>query len=421
VILEAVRAAETISRVEIVHATGLTGATVSTVVRRLLDEGLVTEVGTAESTGGKPRTMLRLDASARFAVGAHLDHGGVTYVVTNLGGDIVARMRRRGLGNSGPSAVVARMAGEIATMLATAGVPRDRVLGVGICAPGPVAPAPATTLAPPGLREWVDFPLRQSLEQALGMPALIDNDATAGALGEHWARGVPGAVCLAALYMGTGIGGGVVLGGWPYRGASGNAIEVGHICVDLAGPDCWCGNRGCVEVMGGPSTVVARAREAGVLTDDSVSLLSDFAALTRLAVRGEENALALLEDSARYVAVAAHTLATLMDADHVVLTGPSFGAAGSIYLPVIRAELDARFLARASHTVGVSISQHAYEAAAIGAAALVLQSELVPHQAGGVSPVGSVGTGGAMGTVGSMGAVGSTVGSKGTVPAAAAR
>jgi predicted NBD/HSP70 family sugar kinase len=192
--------------------------------------------------------------------------------------------------------------------------------------------------------------------------------------------------------MGTGIGGGVVLRGRPYRGASGNAAEIGHICVDLDGPECWCGNRGCVEAMGGPAVVVARARERGVLDGESVSLLADFAALTRLALHGDAGALELLEDSARYMAVAAHTLATLMDADHVVLTGPSFGAAGSIYLPVVQAELDARYLARASHRVDVTISQHAYEAAAIGAAALVLQSELVPHQAGDVSPAVAVAT-----------------------------
>jgi predicted NBD/HSP70 family sugar kinase len=387
VILEAVRAAETISRVEIARATGLTGATVSTVVRRLLDDGLITEVGTAESTGGKPRTLLRLNASARYAVGVHLDHGGVTYIVTNLGGEIVARTRRQGIGTSGPADVVARIAGEIGTMIATAGVARERVLGVGICAPGPVVPSTGIAQAPPELRDWSEFPLRQALEQALGMSTLIDNDATAGALGEHWARGAPDAVCLAALYMGTGIGGGLVLGGWPYRGASGNTVEAGHICVAVDGPVCWCGGKGCVEALGGPATVVRHAREQGILTGGSVSLLADYAAVTRLALRGDDRATELIEDSARYLAVAAHTVATIVDADHIVLTGPSFGAAGSIYLPIIQAELDARFLARASHGVTVSISQHAYEAAAIGAAALVLQSELVPHQAGGVSPV----------------------------------
>jgi predicted NBD/HSP70 family sugar kinase len=387
VILDAVRAAGTISRVELVGGTGLTGATVSTVVRRLIDDGLVTEVGTAESTGGKPRTMLRLDPTARYAVGVHLDHGSVTYVVTDLGGDIVARTRRAGIGSAGPVAVVARMTGEIGAVISAAGVARDRVLGVGVVMPGPVFQG-SGAFTPPTLAEWSDFPLAQSLERSVGLPTLMDNDATAGALGEHWARAVPGSVCLAAVYMGTGIGGGVVVGGMPYRGASGNTVELGHICVDLDGPECWCGNRGCVEILAGPATVVARARERGLLgaAAGGSSVTGDFAAVARLALQGDDDALALLEDSARYVAVAAHTVATIMDTDNVVLTGPSFGVAGSVYLPVVRHELETRYFARGNHPVGVTISPHAYEAAAVGAAAMVLQSELVPRQSSVVLP-----------------------------------
>ena len=87
-ILDLIRAAGTISRVELTRATGLTAATISTVVRRLIDDGLVLEVGRAESTGGKPRMLLQLDPSARYAVGVHLDHAGITYVIANLGGAI---------------------------------------------------------------------------------------------------------------------------------------------------------------------------------------------------------------------------------------------------------------------------------------------------------------------------------------------
>ena len=99
-ILDLIRAAGTISRVELTRATGLTAATISTVVRRLIDDGLVLEVGRAESTGGKPRMLLQLDPSARYAVGVHLDHAGITYVIANLGGAIVARWRRPGPGRT---------------------------------------------------------------------------------------------------------------------------------------------------------------------------------------------------------------------------------------------------------------------------------------------------------------------------------
>ena len=134
-ILDVIRAAGTISRVGLVKATGFTGATVSTVVRRLIDEGLVLETGRAESTGGKRRVLLELNQSSRFAVGVHLDHAGLTYVLTNLGGSIIARMSRAGVGTEDPPDVVARMAREISALIEGAGVDRERVLGVGLVSP----------------------------------------------------------------------------------------------------------------------------------------------------------------------------------------------------------------------------------------------------------------------------------------------
>ncbi|MBF0689884.1 MAG: ROK family transcriptional regulator [Cellulomonas sp.] len=380
-ILDVIRAAGTISRVELTRATGLTAATISTVVRRLIDEGLVVEAGRAESTGGKPRMLLQLDAAARYAVGVHLDHAGITYVIANLGGQVVARWRRPGTGSDDPRDVVARIAGEIAATVARVGVEPVRLLGVGVVSPGPLSTATGMTLAPPVMQHWAEFPLAEALEDAVGLPVLLDNDATAAALGEYWSGGVPtGAVC-AALYMGTGIGAGIIVDGTVYRGRSSNAGEIGHVCVDVDGPVCWCGSRGCIEAFAGPSAVVTRAAEAGIaLPGRSVS--EDFAALARAAARGEQEPVRLLADSARYLAAAAQVLANVLDLDLVVLTGASFAHAGSLYLPVVQERLSGGFFARATHDVRVTISSHASEAAAVGGAALVLQAELAPRQAG---------------------------------------
>ena len=108
-LLDVIRALAQISRVELTRETGLTGATISTVVRRLIDDGLVVEIGHAESTGGKPAVLLSLDPDARYAVGIHLDHAGITYVLANLGGAIVGRWRRPGAGADAPGAVVDRI------------------------------------------------------------------------------------------------------------------------------------------------------------------------------------------------------------------------------------------------------------------------------------------------------------------------
>ncbi|MCC2309835.1 ROK family transcriptional regulator [Cellulomonas chengniuliangii] len=382
-ILDVIRAAGTISRVELTHATGLTGATISTVVRRLMNEGLVVEAGRAESTGGKPRRLLQLDPNARYAVGVHLDHAGITYVLANLGGAIVARWRKSGAGSDDPQEVVARMVGEIDAMVTRAGVDHARVLGVGVVSPGPITASVGMVLAPPIMQRWADYPLGDALEEAVGVPVLLDNDATAAAIGEYWAGGIEKTSAFAALYMGTGIGAGVLVNGAVYRGSSSNAGEIGHICVDVDGPECWCGSRGCVEALAGPAAVVAAAQAEGLdLGQPDRTVAEQFAAVARSALRGEAAAQAILQRSARYIGVAAQTLANIMDVDLVALTGPSFAVAGSIYLPTVEEQLGRSFFARGSHAVRVTISSNASEAAAVGAAALVLQSELAPRQSG---------------------------------------
>ncbi|GAB2807064.1 ROK family protein [Lentzea nigeriaca] len=370
-VLDLIRAAGMISRVGLVNATGLTGGTISTVVRGLIDEGLVAETGHAESTGGKRRVMLQLNHFARYAVGVHLDDARITYVLTNLGGAVVARISRAGSGPDEPAAVVGRMAGEVDALIDSVGVERDRILGLGLVA-----------ARPPALAEF-----GAALERATGLPVVLDNDATAAAIGEHWSGGVGATSTFAALYMGTGLGAGVVLGGTTHRGPSGHAGEIGHTCLDLDGPQCPCGARGCLEVLAGPGAVVARARAdralsraAGLVggrTRAAAPVAADFAAISRAARRGNARALALLERSARYVAVAARSLANVLDLEVLVLTGPSFAVAGSVYLPVLRAELEGAVIA---HPVSVRLSPSAASASAIGAAAIVLQSELVPRQ-----------------------------------------
>ena len=390
VVLDVIRAAGTISRVGITQATGLTGATISTVVRRLINEGLVVEMGRAESTGGKPRVLLQLNQSSRFAVGVLLDHSGITYVLTDLGGAVIARMSRTGAGVEDPPVVVARMAREVDALIDGVGVERTRVLGLGLVSPGPFTPQSGMRLTPPSMRHWEDFPLDRELEAAVGLPVMLDNDATASALGEYWSGGVGAASTFASVFMGTGIGAGLLVNGSAYRGASGNAGEIGHICLDVDGPECWCGARGCTEAMAGPAAVVAAAR-----ADDAIAratgldpsgprapVAAEFAAVARAARRGDAGARQLLERSARYLAVATRTLANIMDLELIVLTGPSLAIAGSIYLPVVQAELDRSFFARATHSVAVQLSRSAATAPAIGAAAIVLQSELVPLREG---------------------------------------
>jgi predicted NBD/HSP70 family sugar kinase len=391
-ILDLIRAAGTISRVELTQASGFSAPTVSIVVRRLIEEGFVVEVGHGRSTGGKRPALLQLSPSARFAIGLHLHEDGINFVIGDLGSTIVARWRRLVAGPLEPQELVDLIAREIGENLARVDIGTERVLGIGVVSPSPFAtkavlPAgsPAKAAADAG------FDLSAALEEATGLSVLLDNDATAAALGEYWAGGIDADAVFAAIYMGSGLGAGIVLDGTVLRGASSNAGEVGHICVAPDGPPCWCGSRGCLEVVAGPARVVELARQAGFPVSGS-TVAQQFAEVARAATRGEPVAVGLLEDSARYVAVAAQTMANLLDLDLIVLTGPAFALAGSLYLPIIQTCLDTSFFARHTHAARCVISANAPYAAAIGATALVMQTELSPRQLGTRGPAEGNGT-----------------------------
>ena len=375
-VLDAVRAAGRLSRVELAAATGLTEAAVSVTVRRLLDEGLVVETGRSP-TAGKPRTLLRLDPAARLAVGVNLDEDTTTYVLTGQTGGVLSRLARPAPADDRDE-VLRRLVADIDVLLAGSGVDPARCLGVGVVGPGP-----RRTAADPPARGRRDEELGRRLAVATGWPVLIENDATAAAVGEYWVARVDPRRAFAALYMGSGIGAGIVLEGRALRGGQGNAGEFGHLCLRADGPECWCGSRGCLEALAGPRTVVAAAladpaaaAEAGWDRTGPRSVTAGFAAVARAARDDAPHCRALLEASAEHVAAAAESVVNLLDLDLIVLTGPGFAAAATVYGPAITRRL-ARADARTWHrSVTVTVSTAAATASATGAAALVLQSHL---------------------------------------------
>jgi predicted NBD/HSP70 family sugar kinase len=398
-ILDAIRSAEQLSRVELASLTGLTEAAVSMAVRRLLDEGLVVETGRTP-TGGKPRTLLRLDPAARLSVGIHLDESATTYVLTGQTGGVISRLARPapagpgGLGAGGagdPDALLATLVADIDVLIGGSGVDRARCLGIGLVrhAHGRLRRGAREATAPRGHR---GDDLQHRLAAATGLPVLVENDATAAAVGEYWVARVGRSRSFAALYMAGGLGAGVVIDGAALRGGHVGAGELGHLCVQVDGPPCWCGGTGCLEALAGPQVVVraalddpAAAAEAGFTGPRGGrrtgrgarrSTVADFAAVARAARAGGLACRALLEHSARYVAAAAETVVNLLDIDLLVLTGPGFAAASFVYGPAITARLAAADARTWHRSVSVTVSLAAATASATGAAALVLQSSM---------------------------------------------
>lgn len=257
-----------ISRLELAERTGLTPQAVSKITARLRAEGLVREAGQRASTGGKPRTVLRLVPSAAYAVGVHLDRDELTTVLVDLAGVRVAVRRTPldlGAGAEAVFEVVAREVGAVAGAAsgevgAVAGAhergsdsdhpgAEPAVLGLGVAMPGPLDHLSGTPGRVTGFPEWEGVPLREELARRLGLPVALDKDTNAAALGLALRSTAPTADSFAYLHLGTGLGSGLVLGGALHRGVRTGAGEFGHQTVLLDGPPCGCGGRGCLEVL----------------------------------------------------------------------------------------------------------------------------------------------------------------------------
>lgn len=374
-----IRARGPISRVELAQLSGFTQATMSNVVRQLLTDGLVVEAGRLESTGGKPRVLLDLDPRSRHAVGVQLGADRVMLVLTDLAGELVAHRRLDGVRSEGPAEAVARLADTVSAFLDESGVDRSTVAGLGLVAPGPLDLDAGTVLGAPPLESWSRFPLRDAVARATGLPVILDNDATAAALGEFWAGSVGDSLAHCTVYVGAGIGVGIVLAGRIYRGASSNAGELGQVRTRLPGTAPGERTR-TVEELAGPVSVAKHAREAlaagrtgaFTLTPDE-DPWGDYAAVAEAAVAGDPLAGEILAESTGHLADAVVSLANVLDLDSVVLAGPALTSAGPLYVDAVRERMADGFFAHERHGVTVSLSARAADAAALGGAALVLQ------------------------------------------------
>ncbi|OKI29298.1 ROK family protein [Streptomyces sp. CB03911] len=329
------------SRVELATRTGLTPQAIGKITARLLAEGMIVEAGQAASTGGKPRTLLRLRAEAACAVGVHLERDELTVLLVDLAGrhhHVSTEPVERGLTPADAVRLVTARIDRAAADLP----PGARLLGAGVGCRGPLDHAAGVLhwFTPLGARDaagWDRYPLRDELAARLdGLPVVVDKDTNTAALAEAPATQRSGGG-LAYVHLAAGLGAGLLLDGALHRGTRTNAGEFGHQTVQIDGPPCDCGNHGCLEVL-----CLAELR------------------------RGDHAA------AARLLGVGVANLVRLLDIDRVVLGGRAVLSAPDVYLAGVTAEIEARIPDPDWQPVPVSVSTAGRLAVAAGAAELVL-------------------------------------------------
>jgi glucokinase len=216
-------------------------------------------------------------------------------------------------------------------------------IGVGVGAPGPLDTTRGIVLLTPNLG-WVDLPPRQIIRDRLGLPAALDNDANCAVLGEWWVGAARGSRHAIGITIGTGIGGGLILDGKLYHGASDVAGEIGHTTIDVEGRRCKCGNYGCLEAYASGPNIALRAVEE--IQAGAVSMLpslvgGDLKKVTaqtvyRAAKDGDELALEVVNDTARFLGVGIGNLLNVFNPEVVVVMGGVTLAGDHLFVPLRR-------------------------------------------------------------------------------------
>ncbi|RAG85518.1 ROK family transcriptional regulator [Streptacidiphilus pinicola] len=365
VVLDAIRRQPSgLSRVELAKATGLSPQTVSNITRRLLDQGLIRESGRQSSGSGKPRTLLEVVPDSLYAVGVHLDPAVITCVVVDLLGTVVAQRSQSTPSGGDTDKIAADMAASVSALLDGSVADRDRVLGLGIAAPGPIDAAAGWVVDPPELPGWGRYPLRDRLSEATGLPAVLDKDVTAAVVAERWTGAATASRNLLFFYFGTGTGMGLVVDDTVLRGTSGNAGEIG-------GLGAACSTRTLVEeavalgVLGAEYTVVNPADAQRGLRR-----------LAELSASGDASADGVLERLSVRIGRGVCAAATLLDVDTVVFGGPVWEVLGERVLRTVEPMVASSPFVKATHSTAVVSTTLGENVAAVGAASLVLDGAL---------------------------------------------
>ncbi|MCA9835888.1 MAG: ROK family protein [Trueperaceae bacterium] len=298
-----------------------------------------------------------------------IDLGGTKSALALLdeNNQIVARARIATEADEGPDNIIGRLLEEIETF--KAGLAADvRLAAVGVCAPGPLDHEQGIMLSPTNMPRFHNTPLKTILEERLGVPARLEHDAKAAALGELYAGEGQGFNSLVYIVIGTGVGAAIILNGDLYRGEKNFAGEIGHATLDRYGEPCHCGSRGCFETfMSGPSLTKRYAR----LCPD-VGQISG-AAITERAKHGDEAALQIIHEAGEALGVMVATTAMMLDIERFIVGG-SVAKAGDLLINSARTTIPKYSFKSFSSRISLVSTKLGEDAAILGAAHLARQA-----------------------------------------------
>nr|WP_166851846.1 ROK family transcriptional regulator [Isoptericola sp. BMS4] len=362
-VVDAVKRHGGLTQVELTGATGLSPATVSTIVKELVAAELVEVRGTVRS--GRRAQLVTLAHRVGLVAGVVVGGRDLRVAVADVSHEVLAEQTMPLPAEHRADTSLDRAALLVVDLLDRVGADLSELLGLGVALPAPVDASSGEVTVRGILRGWDGVPVAQVLSKRLARPVFVDNDANLGALAESTtgaARDVHDAIYVRA---GHGVGAGIVLGGRVHRGVAGTAGEIGHVQVDPAGRICSCGSRGCLDTVVGDEALLEPLRTShGHLT------LRD---VVRLAGEDDPGCREIVADAATVVGGVLAGLATSFN-PQLVVVGGALASTGDVFLAPLREVLRRRtVLQQVAAPLEVVPAVHGTRAELEGALALALQ------------------------------------------------
>jgi predicted NBD/HSP70 family sugar kinase len=359
------------SRQDLSAATGLSAASVTNVIRELLDEGIVVETGLADSDGGRPRAILGMNPQYGYVAGVDI---GETRTRVELF-DLTMAERAKAEFPLDPykhdvNVVVSQILSGLTAVISDSGTDPAAVLGVGVGVPGIIEQRPEV-LVHGQTYGWDAVPLGRMLRAGTGLPLHFDNGAKTMGQAEMWFGAGRGARNAVVVLIGSGVGASLIFDGTTYRGATSSAAELGHIIVVIGGRKCRCGSAGCLEAYAGAEAILERYGRPMAADDQEAALgeLLDAAGTSVIAA-------AILDETAQYLGAGIASLINLLNPERVILGGWAGLRLGGRLLPAIRESARQHSLRHPFAATTIELGQLGPGAVALGAATLPMESFL---------------------------------------------
>ncbi len=324
-LLELIRVNRQISKAELAHISGLSPTACGIIVTNLLEKGYIREAGIGVSKGGRRPNLYELNPRSYYSIGVDIDVDFIRFILMDITGKVEYRDRISIDSDQSVSQFISIMEKKVRQIVELRGIPDNRLLGAGISVPGMVDNKTHEIIFAPNLG-WERVDLEQMMSGIGSFPIYVDNEAMCSAIGENWVGCCIGLKDFVCINMKSGIGSSIYARGNPYRGCSGSAGEIGHIMVDNNGPQCACGNYGCLETLVSARAMVEKAQRLvrqGLISDlsetmdiNSIKTIDD---IIGAAKSGNEAARVILVEAAGYLGIAIANLINTVNPSRIVL------------------------------------------------------------------------------------------------------